>query len=132
MPYVAGDLSTPPSKAAITAQAAFKLKGKAWRVIPDNAAMLQAVLSQGYPIMLAITVWESFDKGGINGLLTIPDTTKEAYLGNHGVLLCGFDLNKQVWIIRNEWDITWGDQGYCYMPFGYEKLWLAAWSADLG
>ena len=130
MPYVEGDLPDPPSNAAKLAQGAFKL-GKAWRVIPYDQNMLLSVLGSGRPILIAITVWDSFENGGVNGLLTIPNTSTENYKGNHQVVLCGADLTKKVWLVRNSWGTGWGDQGYCYMPFGYEQLWLAAWSGDI-
>jgi len=39
--------------------------------------------------------------------------------GGHAMLCCGFDDNKQVFIIRNSWGPNLGDQGYYYIPYAY-------------
>jgi len=129
MPYVAGQLSTMPSRDAKSGQAAFKLS-KAYRVLPNDLNMILGVLNSGRPIIIAIAVFDSFETGGVNGVLTIPDVNTENYNGNHGLVCVGADLTKKLWIIRNQWGTNWGDKGYCYMPFGYEQFWISAWSGD--
>jgi C1A family cysteine protease len=55
----------------------------------------------------------------------MPNKATEKLLGGHGVLICGYDDDRSVWIVRNQW----GDHGYCYMPYGYESIWTEAWTA---
>jgi len=31
----------------------------------------------------------------------------------------GFDDSRQWFIVRNSWGTSWGDAGYCYMPYNY-------------
>ena len=128
--YVPGQLlSVPPTVTAQLDQVKYKI-GKTWRVVPYDVDMVLGVLGSGRPILITLTVWSSFESGGTNGLLTIPDTTKESYLGNHCMVVVGADLVKKQWIVRNSWGVNWGDQGYCYQPFGYEQFWLAGWSGE--
>lgn len=55
----------------------------------------------------------------------IYDSTECNYAGsNHIVALVGWDdtvttkRGKGVWIMRNSWGSSWGDNGYCYMAYG--------------
>jgi hypothetical protein len=130
MPYIAGQWNAPPPEAAIKNESNFKI-GKTWRVIPYDVNMLLGVLNSGRPILISLTVWDSFEfYKGTDGILTIPKTNKENYIGVHEMVLVGANIDKKLWIMRNSYDITWGDKGYCYMPFGYEQFWLSAWSGD--
>ena len=71
------------------------------------------------PVLISIPCYSSFCQGGI---LHLPDTRNEYYLGGHALCITGF---KQVagvnyWIILNSWGQNWGDMnGYCLMPFDY-------------
>jgi C1A family cysteine protease len=59
----------------------------------------------------------------------MPNKATEKLLGGHGVLICGYDDDRSVSIVRNQWGEQWGDHGYCYMPYGYESIWTEAWTA---
>ena len=42
--------------------------------------------------------------------------------GGHAVMLCGWDDEKGVFIIRNSWSRNWGNLGYFEMRYGdFEK-----------
>ena len=47
---------------------------------------------------------------------------------NHAVMLVGWDDTKQAWLMRNSWDVTWGDQGYCWIKYNTNNIGRrAAW-----
>lgn len=92
---------------------------------PDKVC---AVLGAGMPIGIAIPVYQSFEDVGSNGQLPIPDATKEALKGGHGLCLCGHDKAHELYIGINQWGEGWGDKGFFYMPFNYPfwEGWTAA------
>ena len=52
---------------------------------------------------------------------------------NHGVVLVGWDDNKQAWRIKNSWDTSWGEHGYMWIHYGSNKIGYAAtWVAPVG
>jgi C1A family cysteine protease len=53
------------------------------------------------------------------GLIPIPDTNNETLLGGHELCLIGFDDSKELFIVMNSWGSSWGDKGFCYIPYSY-------------
>jgi C1A family cysteine protease len=84
-----------------------------------DLAALKSALAEGLPVVIGFTVYESFESEKVarTGIVPIPDK-KEQVLGGHAVLAVGYDDDKQLVIIRNSWGSSWGDQGYCYFPYG--------------
>ena len=39
---------------------------------------------------------------------------------DHAVVLVGYNMNEQYYILRNSWDTTWGENGYMYIKYGSE------------
>lgn len=77
-------------------------------------------LSEGYPFVTGIILYESFESQHTTATGKVPlPTSKEQLLGGHAVLVVGYDLDKQYFICRNSWGRVWGDRGYFYMPFAY-------------
>jgi C1A family cysteine protease len=77
-------------------------------------------LASGYPVVVGISVYESFESEDVakTGIVPIPDLNEQLQ-GGHAVLVVGYDLQKQIYIVRNSWGDTWGDKGYFYLPFEY-------------
>jgi hypothetical protein len=48
---------------------------------------------------------------------------------NHAVVLCGYDDDNNRWIIKNSWGEGWGDEGFGYIEYGYEGVYIgrAVW-----
>jgi C1A family cysteine protease len=42
-----------------------------------------------------------------------------APLGVHAMCVEGYDLPKQLFLVKNSFGKNWGDNGYCYIPFEY-------------
>ena len=86
--------------------------------VEDHTGCLDA-LNNGYPVVIGFYVYESFASRQVSrtGVMPYPNTKRERLLGGHAVLLVGYDKTRQVYIARNSWGPTWGDNGYFYMPF---------------
>jgi hypothetical protein len=41
--------------------------------------------------------------------------------GNHFMVICGYDLKKQLFYVRNSWGKSWANKGYCTISF-YDLL----------
>jgi C1A family cysteine protease len=89
------------------------------------------MLASRATVAIGFSVYGSFEQTGPSGAVPIPDPNVETLLGGHAVLVCGYNDEQRYWIVRNQWNQTWGDGGYCYMPYGYEAFWLEAWTAEL-
>ena len=67
--------------------------------------------------MFGFDVFSSFDKIGSDGIMPVPNKTKEKFLGGHCVVAGGYDNDKECFIVRNSWGPSWGDNGYFYIPY---------------
>lgn len=81
---------------------------------------LKGCLASGYPFVLGITVYESFEGEAVakTGIVPMPKP-KEKTVGGHAVLAVGYDDAKQQFIVRNSWGPKWGLKGYFMIPYGY-------------
>jgi C1A family cysteine protease len=89
--------------------------------IPDLYA-LKAALAEGLPVVIGMTVYESFESPEVaqTGKVPVPKKTRERILGGHALLAVGYQdrgISAGTVIVRNSWGTQWGDQGYCYIPY---------------
>ena len=93
-------------------------------------------LAQNCPIVMGISVYESFESEVVatTGQVPMPKPN-EQLLGGHAVSIVGYDTTTCKWKVRNSWGPNWGDQGYFYLPFDYiceGQLASDLWSAKQG
>jgi len=112
---------TPPLKSIVNAQQ-FKIT-EYHRV--TNLTALKTALAEGYPVVIGIKVYESFESNQVaqNGVVSLPQYG-EQFLGGHAVLAVGYkddaNNNDQGYVfVRNSWSASWGDKGYFYLPYDY-------------
>ncbi|MDP4161407.1 MAG: C1 family peptidase, partial [Bacillota bacterium] len=111
---------TPPKKAT---KDALEFKISEYHRV-TNLTTLKAALAEGYPVVIGIKVYQSFESDQVakNGIVPLPKLW-EPFLGGHAVLAVGYDdakYNGQGYVTcRNSWGATWGDKGYFYLPYGY-------------
>ncbi|WP_118972341.1 C1 family peptidase [Taibaiella koreensis] len=86
----------------------------------DNTSLIQlkGCLAEGYPFIFGFRLWDSFGKIGSDGMMPMPGPG-ESPSGGHAVMAVGYDDIRQVFVIRNSWNETWGDKGYFYMPYAF-------------
>ena len=83
-------------------------------------------LNRGNPVVFGIRLNNSFygNKDGI-----IKDSETNSY--SHAMLCVGYDDDSECYIARNSWGTTWGDSGYCYIPYDYfERQSHDRWTID--
>lgn len=80
----------------------------------------QALINIG-PVLACWMLYETFEGTTKNGIVKIPDKTKEMYLGSHAMLIIGYKKinSKDYWIVVNSWGEQWADKGICYIPVSY-------------
>lgn len=89
------------------------------RVDEDQDSLIHA-LASGFPVVIGITVFESFesDQVAADGMVPLPGPDEQC-MGGHAVLLVGYDKKRSLWKVRNSWGADWGSSGYFYLPFEY-------------
>jgi C1A family cysteine protease len=77
-------------------------------------------LDSGFPFVFGFTVYDYFESAEMEktGILKMP-TANESVLGGHAVCAVGYDPAKKLFLVRNSWGTSWGQQGYFWMPFDY-------------
>lgn len=117
-PYVIADFAEKPPQSAYTA--ALQDLVSSYARVSQTLLQMQGCLAEGYPIVVGITAYASFEsqKVATTGVVPMP-ATGEAVVGGHCVLVVGYDNAQRVFIVRNSWGSNWGMRGYCTMPYEY-------------
>lgn len=115
-PYIISQFAVKPSDEAYASGAQHLVKVYT-RVLLDLAQMKQCI-NDGYPFIFGIMLYTSFNSVGPNGIVPVPSNS-DPLLGGHCMACVGYDDTRQVFIVRNSWGTSWGDRGYCYIPYNY-------------
>ena len=89
--------------------------------IAHDLTSIKQCLSNGRPFVFGMMVYSSFESAQVvqTGMVPMPNTLTEQFLGGHAVMCVGYDDYKKVFIVRNSWGPNWGDGGHCYLPYEY-------------
>lgn len=119
LPYDVTKFKRKPSKKAYQEAALHKLKNY-YSVDNTDINAIKSSLVQGYPVVFGCTVYDSFEyaRTSVTGIIPMP-RKKEKIVGGHAMKIVGYDDAKKWFIVKNSWSTTWGDKGYCYMPYDY-------------
>lgn len=118
-PYDVAAFANMPNDAAYTA--ALKTIIKDYQQLANNNInQLKAALVKDGAFALGFTVYESFmsEQVAKTGIMPMPHR-HEAVAGGHAVVAVGYDDSKQMFIVRNSWGTTWGQDGYFDFPYQY-------------
>jgi C1A family cysteine protease len=94
------------------------------RIIPKYEKLISIyyiteVLNYNKPVVFGMEVYDSFmDLNERISTVNFP-SRKEKSLGGHAMCMVGYDLNKRLFLVKNSFGTSWGDNGYCWIPFDY-------------
>lgn len=130
-PFSESNVLLKPSMEAY--QAALKHNSVTYESVPQSLdAILHCLAFTNRPIVIGIDIFESFESDAVaaTGVVLMPGPYEKC-LGGHAVLIVGYDMASQTFIVRNSWGPDWGDQGFFHLPFQYvlnttlsEDLWV--------
>lgn len=97
-----------------------RVKLKDYGAVSQDLVSMKTAIASSYPIVIGFTVYESFESQEVaqTGIVPMPGAG-EQILGGHAVLIVGYDDSKSMFIVRNSWGSSWGQQGYFMMPYAY-------------
>ena len=114
-PYLTGLVNQEPTRACYSNATRYEAVVFARTDLAKDG--LQA-LAAGLPIVFGAYFPEEFyyEAARTNSMPLVPAFKGDAG-GGHAMLIVGYDLNAQVFIVRNSWGPEFADGGYCYIPF---------------
>jgi C1A family cysteine protease len=126
-PFNPANLELAPSETALEAALQHK-KFSTSHICPAGStpthiltAIKTSIAINSIPTLIGIAVYDSFESDTVasTGIVPMPNTQSESLLGYHEVLITGYDDSKQAVMVRNSWGTSWGQSGYCWMPYTY-------------
>ena len=84
-----------------------------------------AALAQGLPVAFGMYVpGNCYHAAGRTGVMPMPEELPDpGQPSGHAMLLVGYDLARQAYLVRNSWGADWGEGGYCWIPFKVMDAW---------
>ncbi|MGA1048563.1 MAG: C1 family peptidase [Minisyncoccia bacterium] len=93
---------------------------------------IKDVLASKRPVVVGIEIFKNFDDvTKEKPFVSMPDYLTYS-LGNHAVLIMGYDNTLNCFLIKNSYGVNWGDQGYAWIPYEYISLYAGErWCFDI-
>ena len=93
---------------------------KTYQRLRQDIDCLKAALQNGEPFIFGCSVMSSFDSKEVStsGIIPLPEDNDKP-IAAHAMVAVGYDSNNRLFIVRNSWGESWGDNGYCYIPYDY-------------
>jgi C1A family cysteine protease len=79
--------------------------------------VIMAALAEGFPVVFGSTLYENHTDL-VNNVMPDPDLTT-SIVGGHAMTIVGYDAEKKLFLVRNSWGRTWGDNGHHWMSYQY-------------
>jgi C1A family cysteine protease len=94
--------------------------------------LITQVLNNNIPIVFGMQIYESFMELNKRIFTVNFPSRKEKSLGGHAMCMVGYDLEKNLFLAKNSFGASWGDEGYCWIPFDYiEQEGYDIWTFDI-
>ena len=112
------NMSQEPTQLAKIFAHPYKQRLKEYRRIYNKQGIKES-LNNKIPVMFIVEIYNYWSNILKDGLIRKP-TINDKSGGNHAVTCVGY--NEKGYIILNSWNTTFGDCGYCYLPYNYPKI----------
>lgn len=104
---------------------ALQFKALTYERVPVRSTSVKQALAMGYPVVIGISLYESFESEevGRTGMVPMPKKRRgkitEEMVGGHCMYVTGYGQRHGHFTVRNSWATDWGDNGDCYIPQEY-------------
>lgn len=121
-PYLEPMFTTRPTEACY--ENATRYEAVQFARTPRGRSAL-AALAQGLPVAFGMHVpGNCYHAAGETGTMPEPsELPNPGQPSGHAMLMVGYDLGKQAYLVRNSWSAKWGEGGYCWIPFKIMDEW---------
>jgi C1A family cysteine protease len=119
-PYISINFSTFPS--LTTYQSAKLFKTFSYTFVNQNLTSIKNCLNTyKVPIIFGFLVYSSFmtQQVASTGIVPMPNVKTERPLGGHCMNIIGYNDGTQQFTCVNSWGTSWGNKGFCYIPYTY-------------
>ena len=86
---------------------------------------IKSALDDRFPVIVSLNLYPSFGNN-YRGVVSLPTEEEKSSIeltdeqhGKHAMVICGYSDDSKVFIVRNSWGKSFGDKGYCYIPYSY-------------
>ena len=116
MPYSSTNgCSLLPTASQVSEAANFKIRSYSQLYTSDITA-IKSIISANHPLIISFNVDTYFYYAGPGFIWKNYSGT---FLGQHAVVICGYDDAKHAFKIVNSWGTGWGDAGYTWIDYDF-------------
>lgn len=117
-PYAISKFTVKPTTEMDTEAGKYKITS--YQSVKGTTGIQNFLAKYNQPVLTGIEVHNSFENVGSDGFVKMPKLYEKS-LGGHAILITSYFRKGLTWYftIRNSWGISYGNKGYCYVPFDY-------------
>ena len=119
-PYVTTNfVNLPPCNAFTNSK---KFQNFTYTFITQNLTSLKnSLYTNNTPVIFGFVVYSSFMSTDVanTGIVPYPNVNSETLEGGHCMCIVGYNDTTQLFKCANSWGTSWGQSGYCYLPYSY-------------
>ena len=87
----------------------------------DLVSIKNCLYTNSTPVIFGFMVYSSFMTPSVasTGIVPQPEINNETLEGGHCMCIVGYNDTTQQFKCANSWGTSWGQGGYCYLPYSY-------------